>query len=424
MCIGKAMSLDHQNKSSENDKIDNGGSASADLILQFFNLSPDAIIITEMKSGTILEANQAFEKLYGGSSDFVRGKTVFNLGLFRLEIGRDKFLDALQKKGKAIDLDGTLKTFTGKRLRVSVSSSIGKVRNIDFIFSIIRDIADRHEHVEYIEFENKTLNLQVAEKEFEKELLENAAHESVALLDQVAISNDDLETLNKQKDKFFSIIAHDLKSPFQAILGFSSMLKDNVFSMEKEAIVEYAGYIHKSAENSYAILNDLLDWAMSQMGKVAYNPLAYKVSEAFKKLDEIYSPLAEIKDIKLSWVVDEELQSVSDRKMVETVIRNLVNNAIKFTGKNGQITTEVKKLDKGIEVSITDNGVGMTSKQIEGLFKLLNNASTQGTEGELGTGLGLSLCQEFVSKHGGEIIVTSEVGKGSCFTFTIPDQKF
>jgi PAS domain S-box-containing protein len=418
------MSLDHQNKSSENDKIDNGGSASADLILQFFNLSPDAIIITEMKSGTILEANQAFEKLYGGSSDFVRGKTVFNLGLFRLEIGRDKFLDALQKKGKAIDLDGTLKTFTGKRLRVSVSSSIGKVRNIDFIFSIIRDIADRHEHVEYIEFENKTLNLQVAEKEFEKELLENAAHESVALLDQVAISNDDLETLNKQKDKFFSIIAHDLKSPFQAILGFSSMLKDNVFSMEKEAIVEYAGYIHKSAENSYAILNDLLDWAMSQMGKVAYNPLAYKVSEAFKKLDEIYSPLAEIKDIKLSWVVDEELQSVSDRKMVETVIRNLVNNAIKFTGKNGQITTEVKKLDKGIEVSITDNGVGMTSKQIEGLFKLLNNASTQGTEGELGTGLGLSLCQEFVSKHGGEIIVTSEVGKGSCFTFTIPDQKF
>lgn len=416
------MTLESKIKMAEVKSFGGLSGMASDLTHGFFNLSPDAIIISELKSGAILEVNKSFESLYGSSAESVKGKTVFQLELFKAKEGRGKFINNILDNGKVDDFDAGFKTVEGKYVPVSIAGSITKFHKIDVLITVVRNISERSEHAEYIASENETLTLRMAGADFERELLENAASESVALLDQVAITNDDLEILNKQKDKFFSIIAHDLKSPFSAILGFSSMLRDNADTLDKKSVSEYSGYLHQAAENCHTILNDLLDWAMAQMGRLTYEPSEFLISDATSGLDDVYSPLAKAKGVKMIWDLPKDLKSISDKKMVETVLRNLVNNSIKFTNDGGTITTKAEPYDKGIKFSISDTGIGMTQEQIDGLFDLAGGASTHGTSGEVGSGLGLSLCQEFVEVHGGVIKVSSEISKGTCFTFTIPDQ--
>jgi signal transduction histidine kinase len=229
-----------------------------------------------------------------------------------------------------------------------------------------------------------------------------------------------IEYLNASKDKFFSIIAHDLKNPFNAIIGFSEILQDEIKSGDTANMENYISLINSSAVQTYRLLENLLEWANSQRGKMPFDPVAVNVSRLFSEEILVLKEIAISKNITLKSSVPDNLTIMADKNMIRTILRNLISNAIKFSNKNGSVRTSASVADKKVEFSVFDNGIGMTKETIAKLFRLDVNFSTRGTENEKGTGLGLILCKEFVEKHGGKIWVESEPGKGSTFKFIIP----
>ena len=227
---------------------------------------------------------------------------------------------------------------------------------------------------------------------------------------------------NKTKDKFFSIIAHDLKSPFNSILGFTELLLEN--SYDKQQQQEFLKRIHISTQNTYELLENLLLWSSSQRGNIEYRPENENLYLLTLKTCKLLEQSALKKSITLTNKIPESIYVEADTNMLQTILRNLVHNSIKFTNTGGKVNISAKMIEgennkKLVEVSVSDNGVGIRPKIKTGLFKITENTSTEGTENEGGTGLGLILCKEFVEKHGGEIWVESELGKGSKFKFTL-----
>ena len=242
-----------------------------------------------------------------------------------------------------------------------------------------------------------------------------------ALLEKtVAMKTAELNELNASKDKFFSIIAHDLKNPFNTIIGFSEMLKDEIPSGELNKSCEYAGMIYDSATKTYRLLENLLEWANSQRGKISFNPVPLNLGEILKEDLRILNEMAVRKNIELNNHFTDDLTVVADKNMIKTILRNLISNAIKFTHKNGKVEVTATTDNKRVVISVSDSGIGMSKETIAKLFRIDSNLSIRGTENEKGTGLGLILCKEFIEKHGGKIWVESETGKGSIFMFTLP----
>ena len=230
----------------------------------------------------------------------------------------------------------------------------------------------------------------------------------------------ELQELNVSKDKFFSIIAHDLKSMFNNLLGFSDLLKAEIKTGDEATVEQYVDIINSSAHQTYAILASLLEWANSQRGKIPFNPASIVLSDLLKEELEVLSKSAGQKNIELKICVPEKLALTADKDMLKTILRNLISNAIKFTPKNGKIEVHATQGEQQVEIAVCDNGTGMTQKNLDKLFKLDIINSTPGTEDERGTGLGLMLCSDFVKKHGGKIWAESEPAKGSNFKFTMP----
>lgn len=235
--------------------------------------------------------------------------------------------------------------------------------------------------------------------------------------------NKELNELNASKDKFFSIIAHDLKNPFNIIIGFSEILKDELEAGEFSKGEEYANFINDSAVQTLRLLENLLEWAKSQSGKIVFKPEPLNLFEICDEEINLLNDLAAGKSIEIRMSVSNELMIIADRNMLKTILRNLISNAIKFTHKNG--TVEIKAISKKdcTEISVSDNGIGMTKEGASKLFHLDSNISSPGTENEKGTGLGLLLCKDFIEKHGGQIWVDSEPGRGSTFSILIPSDR-
>lgn len=237
---------------------------------------------------------------------------------------------------------------------------------------------------------------------------------------ELLVQSEELKGAISTKDKFFSIIAHDLKSPFNSIIGFSEILKDEATDLNSEVVAQYAGTINSTATNTYNLLVELLDWAKTQQGGM---PFDCKVVVLDQIIISVFAGLknsADQKNIVLTKNIPANLMMTADENMVNAILRNLIQNAIKFTPKSGKVNVAAKVLDKQVEISVSDNGIGMTREAIENLFKIETSFTTQGTENEKGTGLGLLLCKEFVEKHDGRIWVESEVGKGSTFRINLP----
>jgi len=231
--------------------------------------------------------------------------------------------------------------------------------------------------------------------------------------------NSSLEDLNHTKDKFFSIIAHDLKNPFFNILGFSELLMLNVGIYSHDKTKEYLKIINDSSNQAYELLENLLLWSRSQTGNIDFKPEKLNLKDIIVDTINLVRPQASAKGIIIESEISNDVYLSADRNMISTIMRNLLSNAIKFTPRNGRVSIDVKLLTIGVEIAVSDTGVGIPEKDIDRIFKVEEKISTAGTEKEKGTGLGLVLCREFIEKHGGKIWAESEVGKGSSFIFTL-----
>lgn len=225
--------------------------------------------------------------------------------------------------------------------------------------------------------------------------------------------------LNAEKDKFFSIIAHDLKSPFNAILGFSQILMDQIGKVDCKTMKQYAQQMYTSSKQGYELLINLLQWARNQSGNMIFTPKRLNLDESIKNVLEQLSLQAGEKDIKLDYTA-QKCECRADSDMLNTVLRNLISNSIKYSQMGKTVFIEAKEINSEIHISVRDKGIGIKKKDREKLFHLDSGFSTVGTNKELGTGLGLIICSDLVKRHGGVISVESEVGKGSTFTVILP----
>jgi len=229
-----------------------------------------------------------------------------------------------------------------------------------------------------------------------------------------------LHQLNADKDRFISILGHDLKSPFNNLLGLSEVLKEDISKLDIDEIETLANQIHTTAQNTYNLLEDILKWAGAQQGKIPFEPQILNFRDICIDIFEILSPNANTKNITINYSAPDKINIFADIDMLKTLIRNLVSNAIKFTNNGGVININAEQNSENVTISVSDNGIGITPDNLKKLFDISEVLTTKGTAGESGTGLGLLLCKEFVEKHGGKIWVESEVGKGSEFKFTLP----
>lgn len=233
-------------------------------------------------------------------------------------------------------------------------------------------------------------------------------------------SEKNLRELNATKDKLFSIIAHDLKNPFNALMGFSDLLDKNYNFLSEEERKEYIGVVSDSTQNLYKLLDNLLQWTRTQTGTITYIPENFKLYPLVKQEVDILSPNADKKKINISLKIKEDQNVYADKNSIATVIRNLVSNAIKFTANGGWIDINAKENGNYVEISVNDSGIGIKGDDIDKIFLLDGSFTTKGTANESGTGLGLLLCKEFVEKNNGKIWAESKKGKGSTFFFTLP----
>jgi signal transduction histidine kinase len=236
----------------------------------------------------------------------------------------------------------------------------------------------------------------------------------------LSLTNTRLNESNTTKDTLMSIIAHDLRNPFSKIIGFSDIIVQNIEEYDKEKIHTLASAIRDSSISTNVLLENLLEWAMSQRGTIQMNPVK---TNLFMIIESAYSTqinIARSKNILLSNTVSPVIDVLADKHMLQTVLRNLVSNAIKFSQEGSDVIISAKKTGEWIEISVTDQGVGITNGNCTKLFTLNREKSTVGTSGEPGTGLGLILCKDFIEKHGGTINVESIPGKGCRFFFNLP----
>lgn len=363
-------------------------------------------------------ANPEFTNLLGYKSDNIDNKNIHDLIHYH-DPSENSYCPLLQvyNSGETIRVpEDYFKMENGELLPVSYVVSPLK-RNGEIVGCVVafHDISER------IESENE-MNRFVEELQFNKELMEENANEFARLNEMLAESESTLQESNASKDKFFSIISHDLRSPFTSIIGFAEVMVEDIDTLDKDDIKDFAGSIYKSSKNIQNLLENLLQWSRVQTGRIEFNPINFDLNNLTNDVVALYQVNAARKKIVLSNGIENQYTIKADKFMIDTIIRNLVSNSIKFTKQGGEITIHTEEItDQGVlQISIEDTGIGMKEEVLNKLFKIDEHVTTRGTEKEKGTGLGLILCKEFIEKHGGEIWVESVIDEGSKFKFTIP----
>lgn len=348
--------------------------------------SPITIIITDTQ-GTIEYINPNFLQYSGYSPEEVIGAN-----------------PRLMKSGKT-----DIKVY--KELWRTIKS--GKIWNGEFINKNKKgdDFIERAKIAPIFDKNNNIINFIAI-----KEDITESKNAELTILKQ----NKELAALNATKNKFFNIIAHDLRNPFNALIGYSELLLNDQNIKDENTKRRFINSIYNTSKNTFKLLENLLTWAQSQTGEIRFSPEKLNLENVFKEMTSVKQEIARPKNINLTYTLEDKFSILADRYMLDTVLRNLIINAIKFTPENGNIAISAKLYDQMVEICISDSGIGMKDEIKNSLFKIEKTNSTQGTAGEKGTGLGLILCKEFVEIHKGKIWVESEFGKGSNFKFTIP----
>ena len=351
--------------------------------------SPLSIVITDI-DGTIEYVNPFFTKVTGYSFDEAVGANpkILSSGNNSKELYDDLWSTILSGKIWYGEFQNKTKNGNFYWEAARIAPIIDKEGNTTSFIAIKEDITERKRNLEL---------LQSSEKE--------------------------LREINTKKDKFFSIIAHDLRSPFSGLVGLIGLLKSNIQELDSSKVDEYLELIDQSAQNTFKLLENLLAWAKSQTGKLEFNPKRNKLIDIVNEVLSVLSVYANNKSINMQIEFSEDIIAYADENMLNTILRNLISNAIKYTKSNGiiRITTQDTIINhkQFLTIIVEDNGVGISYENQNKIFDIEGNYSTTGTNNEKGTGLGLLLCKEFVEKHGGRIWCESVENKGSKFMFTL-----
>jgi len=269
------------------------------------------------------------------------------------------------------------------------------------------------------------LKLEMKENEYIEEKLEYARILNEQLNEkneQIASQNDQLKEINATKDRLFSIIGHDLKNPFTVLISLSKIIKEQFDNLESEDLKKSLNIINSTALQGFTLLDNLLDWARSQTGEIKFAPATVNLNESVREVLVQIGPVAAKKQVPVRNNIQNSLLVMADSNMLQTILRNLVSNAIKFSTPGGEVSVDAiwdKRIDR-IVITVTDRGIGITEENQAKLFNIKTHQSTKGTQQESGTGLGLLICKEFVGKHGGSIQVFSTPGAGTQITFDLP----
>jgi PAS domain S-box-containing protein len=240
--------------------------------------------------------------------------------------------------------------------------------------------------------------------------------------EEIKSKNEQLKKTNSEKDKFFSIIAHDLRGPISGFFGITEMMVKDAEDFSKAELAEFNNSMHESASTLYKLLENLLEWAQMQKGSISFTPRELSLANLVSNSIATINDKALQKGIIIINEVSATERVYADEKMIESILRNFLSNAVKFTRRDGKVVVRAKKtVNEMVEVSVSDTGVGIAEKYFKKLFRMDEKINTPGTEGEPSTGLGLLLCKEFVEKNGGNVWAESEKGKGSIFYFTVPE---
>ena len=239
--------------------------------------------------------------------------------------------------------------------------------------------------------------------------------------EEILKANAELKRINSIKDKFFSIVAHDLKSPFQGLVGMTGMMADDIDSFSKLELSDFSIKMHRNVKNLTKLLTNLLDWARMQQGTIRYEPSEFDLSELICRNVNLISKCKDQKEIEIILDLTDNQIISADDEMLNSILGNLLSNAVKFTPRGGKISVNTKTIENNmVMITVKDSGIGIPENLKEKMFRIEEKVGRTGTEGEESTGLGLLLCKEFVEKHGGKIWVESRENVGSAFSFTLP----
>lgn len=352
-----------------------------------FRSNPNAIVLSHKKDGKIIDVNDAFLTLLGRTREEVIGKTSYQLTMFSNPEDRSKAVAKLSAEEQVYNQEVKIRRASGEERTVILSIVPLHLNGINAMVTTLQDMTDR--------------------KLMEEELLTRANR---------------LRELNATKDKLFSILSHDLKGPFTSIVGFSELLIENIRKNDFEDIENFATVISESSHNAMNLLTNLIEWSRLQTGRIKFNPTLFDINSIISEVVDLLFASARQKSINITSDIPSRLNIFADIFMINTVLRNLISNAVKFSYPEGKILISALKKESAVMIKISDNGVGMSQEAIEKLFNFESNFSTTGTQNEKGTGLGMIICKEFVTTHKGKIWVESEIGKGTSVIFTLPSK--
>lgn len=352
-----------------------------------FKTSPDAVIISRLNDGLIVDCNEGFTRISGYSRDEFIGTTTITLPLWENPDDRIRMVHILKEQGVCENFELLFRRKNGQVVTGLLSARILKLKGEPHLLSVIRDISER----------------KLAEEE-------------------IKLKNEQLKKLNVEKDKFFSIIAHDLRSPFGSFLSLTEMLTEQFHKLTLSRLQELILKLKNSAANLFQLLENLLEWSRMEQGSIPFRPVLSRLKPLIDDTISMMAESAQAKSIVIKTRIPAELIIFADQHFLLSVMRNLVSNAIKFTPRNGSIEVLAFKTERNVEIAIKDTGIGMSPELQENIFKIDARTSRKGTEGEQSSGLGLILCKSFIEKHNGSIWVESEEGRGTTFHFTLPNE--
>lgn len=353
--------------------------------LKAFHHAPNAIILTRFQDSIVYDVNDSFTKITGYKKEEIVGKTTINMNLWKTPGQRKKLIADLIELGEIQNMELQFKRKDGKIFEGILHASIINTAVEKFILSTVQDISE------------------------EKELIKKLQQ-----------TTQELTESNRAKDKLFSIIAHDLKSPFSNVVALSEILKQQIDEGDFSMLNKHAGAIESSAKRATDLLLNLLEWSRIQVGSLVLNTSSILPQTILNETLELLKVNADKKSIHVSVQSEINYPIMVDKNIMSTVLRNLLSNAIKFTPKGGNISLKLEDTENESIWIVEDNGVGIPPEKIPLLFDISEKTSTLGTELEKGTGLGLPICKELITKHGGSIVVISDANKGSSFICKLP----